>query len=454
MRYSDICFNTKREHHINGILNEGKSVNDFIQELMRKTGLQSFLYIGCLKDIEDYMSMAPHGKVDVIYINIPEPTDDFYEIIRMSVWIMNKNGYILVDGMFPYYEYLFNRNVQMFIKFRQFNQAYECGLQFNTLWDCSHGLGVISVGEDQYWCYNIDDASNMDYNQFEYFFDLCMNPVETHVFLNTIDCKSKQYKYSVITAIFDGYEVVREVQNPRDDVEYVLVTDDPTLISSTWKVKYVDSFFDGMSGYAKAFYVKYHPFEFIESDTFIWVDGSIQIKNDFTDIIMIPFINSNYEIFELTNMVTNNGKWEAGRWNDNGFHGFDKHQYDEIIKLFHNEEWLDEFQVQTTIYGGKNTRLLNMVNDRTWDIMRRNPGEDKDISILYMPQRGMILSKYIWNTHKVYFIGSGILFSEYFDYCYHKTNISQQAGWEEIGNDLYPEIWGSAANPVKPMKLK
>lgn len=33
-------------------------------------------------------------------------------------------------------------------------------------------------------------------------------------------------KYSIVSYVFNGYEIPREVQNPDPDVEYIMVTDD------------------------------------------------------------------------------------------------------------------------------------------------------------------------------------------------------------------------------------
>lgn len=449
MRYSELCFNTKRNEDPNKTWIPGTPAYKIIQELMRKLDLTSYLEIHNMDDVKKYVAMAYGGKSDIIYIDTYNTSENLFDIVNACKNILSKGGFILIDRMFPYYEEFDNAGVRSFIECRQFDDGY----QYNMLWDCSYGLGVIRKGDDQYECYD-KDVCDITYEDFEHHFCSCMNPVESCKFLDTFECKTKKYLYAVITAVFGDYEMAREIENPREDVEYVLVTDNPKLTSSTWKIKLVDSFFDEMSGYAKSFYVKYHPFEFIESDVFIWVDGSIQIKKDFTDAIMLPFINSNYELIELTNMVNNIGRWEAGRWAANGYHGFNEHQRKVIDNLFKDEPWVDESELQTTIYGGKNTRLVNMLNCRTWDIMRRDPGEGNDIAILYMPQRGMVVSKYIWNTHKTLIFESEILFSDYFEYCYHKSSISQREGWLAYWSQLNPPLWGVEENELRPKKLK
>lgn len=45
------------------------------------------------------------------------------------------------------------------------------------------------------------------------------------------------FKYAVLTFIIGkGYEKVHELLYKQDDVDYVLVTDDHSLQSSTWRV--------------------------------------------------------------------------------------------------------------------------------------------------------------------------------------------------------------------------
>lgn len=85
-------------------------------------------------------------------------------------------------------------------------------------------------------------------------------------------------KYTVLTFIFGkNYEKLHEVQEPAPDVEYLLVTDDDTLVSSTWKV-IVDHDYDGMSGFEKCFRTRYNVFKYATTDICITIDGSVGCK--------------------------------------------------------------------------------------------------------------------------------------------------------------------------------
>lgn len=448
--YQHMYFDFKRSHDPDKIWVPGRPIEGVIVELMRKQNLNSYIEIHNENNVDIILKNAGIAKFNIIHINPSDiQVEELINILNKSINLISDCGYILVDRMFPYYEEFNSDLYKAFVSCQQTNPNY----QYKMLWDCSYGVGVITKGEDQNCIFNTDDARNIQYGEYQSLFNLFMRPVDTDLFFDTLENPHPKYKYAVLTAIFNGYEMVREIDQPREDVEYVLVTDDPTITSKTWKVKLIDSFFEDMSGYAKAFYVKYHPFEFVESDTFIWVDGSVQIKKDFTDEIMMPFINSNYEILELVNTITNIGDYELNRWCENKFHGFDDTQCELAKKLFHNEPWVDEMQVQTTIYGCKNTRLANLINNRTWDIMRRDSGSNYDITILYMPQRGKVLSKYAWNTHKVYYYDACTLFCKYFDYCYHNSMNSQKESWHSIGNYLENYIWGGANSMIYPKKI-
>lgn len=87
----------------------------------------------------------------------------------------------------------------------------------------------------------------------------------------------KKYKYTVLCFIVNGYEKVREVQNPDPDVEYILVTDDRDLKTSTWRVVY-DAELDKMAPFEKCHNIKYNVFKYASTELCIYIDASIQVK--------------------------------------------------------------------------------------------------------------------------------------------------------------------------------
>ena len=247
--------------------------------------------------------------------------------------------------------------------------------------------------------------------------------------------------YSVLTCIFEGYEQVREVQNPNPLVEYILVTDDPQLRSETWSI-IVDSTLDKYTPYARSFYVRSHPFEYVNTNTMVWVDGSINILDDFTDELMLPFIYSDYEIGETLNVITNSAVGEVHRWGENEFHGYTQQHADRIISFFEMEQF-DNGLVQNTIYLCKNTKLANTVNNRWWELLVRF-GEYPEVDQQSMSLRSYCLWKYAYRSPKLLILSPTTLWCHYFDYCYHNTNISQYDAFKDIvfsSDSNFPYNW-------------
>lgn len=91
-------------------------------------------------------------------------------------------------------------------------------------------------------------------------------------------------RYSVLTYNFGDYELLHEIDEKDPDAEYIVVTDRDDLVSDTWEiVKWKGE--DWMNGFDKVCYVRYHCFEFCNTDICVKLDGSIKIKKSFKDII-------------------------------------------------------------------------------------------------------------------------------------------------------------------------
>ena len=103
-------------------------------------------------------------------------------------------------------------------------------------------------------------------------------------------------KYSILTFIIGkNYEILHEVQNKQDDVEYILVTDDNELKSDTWNVIVDDSLSECKTPFEKCFSIRYNVFKYCTTDICITVDGSMQIKGSL-DKLVDEFNDGKYDI--------------------------------------------------------------------------------------------------------------------------------------------------------------
>ena len=92
---------------------------------------------------------------------------------------------------------------------------------------------------------------------------------------------AKNHTKILIHVIFDV-----EQQNLHIIINYICITDNPYLKSKTWKIivdtKNIDS---SWSPRKKTYFVRYHPFNYCNSDYCYWIDSAIKILNvDFENI--------------------------------------------------------------------------------------------------------------------------------------------------------------------------
>ena len=126
-----------------------------------------------------------------------------------------------------------------------------------------------------------------------------------------IDMKRK-YRYSILTYNFGGYEIMREILHPKDDVEYIYVTDDRNLTSKTWKIV-IDESLDGLSPFDKCYSVRFNPFKYVSSDICIRVDGSIVVDGN-ADKLIEEFEKGNYDMACVAHRFRDNMIDEYNAW--------------------------------------------------------------------------------------------------------------------------------------------
>jgi len=124
-------------------------------------------------------------------------------------------------------------------------------------------------------------------------------------------------RYSVLQYIFGGYEKIHEIQEKDPEAEYILVTDDPSLKSSTWTVKLIESGLEDRSAIYKSWHVRYHLFDYVNADICISMDASTIIKKSLKPIID-EFENGEYDVAVMPHpcrctMVKEYAAWTVGR---------------------------------------------------------------------------------------------------------------------------------------------
>ena len=179
----------------------------------------------------------------------------------------------------------------------------------------------------------------------------------------------KRYRYTVISCIMGGYEPVREVANAPSDVRYILVTDGKGVKSRTWEVRNCDEF-PALSKYrspiSKVNYVRYHPFEFADTEISIYIDGSMRI-NKSLDKLYDDFSSSSSDIGIGIHPYRANVYEEISTWIS--FRGLPREESDSQKRLFGKTYFNRAVLFQSALILRKNSTVVNVIDDITWAML-------------------------------------------------------------------------------------
>lgn len=226
-------------------------------------------------------------------------------------------------------------------------------------------------------------------------------------------------KYSILTFNFNNYEIFREPLEIDPDCEYVYVTDNPNFKSNVWKIVLEDKH-PNASPFYKSFYVRYHPFEYVSTDTCIVIDSSMKIKKKLNNVID-DFNKSNNDIGLLLMPFHDNKPFvEIGIWNKQ-LKRLDNTQTQLLCSLYHHYQ-MENYRggIDAGFKIVKNNELTKKFHNTIWEHILFLKG-DKDICRLDQVVLSLLLYKMYSNLNVMMFSRKWIQ-SPFIGYCQHGTN--------------------------------
>ena len=239
----------------------------------------------------------------------------------------------------------------------------------------------------------------------------------------------KNYKYSVVTTNFNNYENIQEVKNPREDVEYILVTDDTIVQYKTWKVVIFNDYDKLISPELAWIYVKWFTFNYCTANICLYIDGSTKILNDFTNLIEY-FINNNYEYAAAIDNCYRTPEHMLLTWGENNFHGYNSETAQIVLKHLKNSGLnTTEFGLlNTSFLLKKNTKFTRKIDEDTWTNLSTSPAGIKGYRIME-PAFLYSLNKNAYQSDKILILDHFIKWSNWFSWCFHNTNNSSATSY-------------------------
>lgn len=175
-------------------------------------------------------------------------------------------------------------------------------------------------------------------------------------------------RYSILTFVMGNYDRVREPLEVSENCEYVLVTDNPSLRSDTWRIKYIPSYLNDKDGFTKSFYVRYHPFEFVDTSVCIVLDASIQIMKNL-DRLVSDFIDSGKSIGLSVHWNIQNSHTEYPYWVEQ--RGYPIEQMCRSLAFMKAVGYNTAYKgcFETTMKIQKNDSINNEINSIVWETL-------------------------------------------------------------------------------------
>lgn len=262
---------------------------------------------------------------------------------------------------------------------------------------------------------------------FHYF---CENVFKNKV-INNYAIKQIKKRYTILTYIFNDYEIVHEIENPQFDVEYILVTDNKNLFSNSWNVAY-DEGLEKFSALEKCYRVRFNCFKYCSTDICLRVDSSI-IINDSLDGLINEFINGDYDCALMLHPYRYNFKEEYSAWCEE--RGYPKEQMKKCIGYMETNDYDFEYKslFQLTVSLTKRTNLTHKIDRITFNLLKKL-GDYNEFERI-----DQIIFSYIINTKfknlKVMPLSEQIIHSRCMKWCFHKTNVQINRSFDN--NEFY-----------------
>lgn len=242
----------------------------------------------------------------------------------------------------------------------------------------------------------------------------------------------KKYRYSILTYNFGGYEIMREVVHPKDDVEYVYVTDDRNLTSKTWKI-IVDESLEGLSPFDKCYSVRFNPFKYVSSDICIRVDGSIVVDGN-ADGLIEKFEEGNYDMACVAHRYRDNMVDEYDAWVR--LRGYAPEQARRCLTYItsHGYDLNTKGMFECGFIVQKRNDICKQINKKTFEVLKEL-GNGKEIERNDQTIFTFVVYNWFKDKTNILPLSGLIVHSDMFRLCFH--NSTDEIAWDIVNPNFY-----------------
>ena len=235
------------------------------------------------------------------------------------------------------------------------------------------------------------------------------------------------YKYSILQYNIGNYETIKEVLNPQDDVEYILVVDTPGVESKTFKVIYDETLLQ-YSKFERCFQVRYNTFKYCNSDICICIDANTKILKSLDGLIE-KFNNEKYDFALMPHPARFNFIDEMQAWLQLK-PTYEKEFVERTINFLRQSNYDINYKglFQTNITIKRRCKKTFDIDRMTYALLKLfgydESSIDKDDQIAF----SYVMNRY-FNDSKILPLSEQVISSDYMIACIHGTETPLNKNW-------------------------
>ena len=253
------------------------------------------------------------------------------------------------------------------------------------------------------------------------------------------------YKYTILCYNINSYELVHEVIEKDPDCEYLMVTDDKQLSSTTWKVIY-DPDLEGMSTFDKCYAIRFNLFKYATTDMCIYIDANVHVKKPLRTLVDMMQAG-NYDMCMMPHPLNSTFMPEYQNWIS-----WRNYPIDNARKFFklladtgYDLNYKGLFQgCFKIVRRGK----LNDDFDRLTLAFLKYLGTEDAIERLDQTVYSFVLNKW-FSDIKVLPVSEQILRSDYMTWYWHKSNKKNENWFMTLGKPDYKFVFNKQVECVQ-----
>lgn len=249
--------------------------------------------------------------------------------------------------------------------------------------------------------------------------------------------------YSVLTYNIGGYEIIHEIKEKSDRAEYIYVTDDRSITSSTWTVVYVDNPHPE-DNFDLCYQIRFNPFDYVHTDTVMRIDGSMGINRNLDEIVDF-FNDCNFDMAVCIHPTRANLYDEYLAWVNQ--RNYPVKQAEKALNFIQYMEGYD-VKKDTGLYQynfmiqRKNHKNL-CLNALTLSFLKYLAAEDKEIERVDQTIGSFVINKY-FSDMNILPVGQDLFDGKFFTWYAHGSNTPLVMG----GNYRPPILLGNEVTTV------